>query len=130
MITKEALEKLLEVNGLTVNDPEEHVKELFLRARWTGDDVETAIAVLRENKNTADTKISLIQNSFRAGDRLDPTSITSMLGVDTSIPIERITARAYKRSHVKEGLMIVLVSVCTAAIFLLMLAPQFSQLLW
>lgn len=117
MISKESLEKLLRVNGLSPSAPDEQFKELLLQAKWSGEDIETALTVLRENKVTDNSRVSSVHQTFTSGDKLSSSAISNMLGVNVTLPAEDLNRRTYKGGHTREYVIILVISIMVAAIF-------------
>lgn len=97
MFTRNQIEKLLQVNGVAVDDSDEQIKSVLISAQWHADDVEAAILVLRENIHSHETHVDSLHKIFRSDDRLRPETISSLLGIEmdiTSADIELSRARA------------------------------------
>ena len=129
MINKESLEKLLEINGISPTAPDEVFKELLLEAKWSGDDIETALTVLRENKQGSESRVSTIHQTFTSGDRLTPQAISNMLGVDVAVPLNNPETRHYNSWHFKEMLIILVIAVLLAVAFFVVFTWYFSDTL-
>jgi hypothetical protein len=85
MIDKHHVEELLRLNGVKATAPDEDIKSVLISARWHEQDVETALMVLRENKETHQTHVERLNKVFTSDDRLQPELISSLLGVDVDL---------------------------------------------
>ena len=100
MFTKEHIAKLLSVNGLSIDAPDEEIKSLLLSAHWHQDDVETAVMVLRENKDTHTTHVDTLHNIFRSDDRLKPETVSALLGINMELSADDLEKHdRYKRGN-------------------------------
>ena len=57
MIERKHIEQLLKLNGLAPTSHDEEIKSVLLSARYKEDEVDTAILILRENKQSHKTKV-------------------------------------------------------------------------
>ncbi len=96
MIDKHHVEELLRLNGVKATDPEEEIKSVLISARWHEQDVETALLVLRENKQSHETHVERLNKVFTSDDRLQPELIASLLGVDVNISGSSLKGMNYK----------------------------------
>lgn len=80
MLERSAIEKILVANGVSPTAPDEKIKSILLAAQWVDDDVETALSVLRENSKH-EVRHDTINQVFRSDSKLDPDSISKLLGV-------------------------------------------------
>lgn len=97
MISKEHLERFLKANGIEPSAADGDIKSILLAARWNKDDVETAIAILRENPETNKQHIESMNKLFRTDERLKPETISALLGVDVDLIDEDIADRLRRR---------------------------------
>ena len=100
MIDRQHIERILRMNGLTETAADEEIKALLLSAKWKQDDVETALTVLRENKETHEERVETSHNIFRSDTRLQPESIQSLLGIDVGITSDEIENIRSARQHI------------------------------
>lgn len=87
MFTKEHLQKILRVNGLSSESSDEEIKKIIAYAK--GQDVNEAIALLREEQVTdvsnKDKKPDFQTNLLAVEGRLKPASIKRLLGIDLEV---------------------------------------------
>lgn len=87
MIDKHHVEELLRLNGVNATAPDEEIKSVLISARWHEQDVETALMVLRENKQTHQTHVERLNKVFTSDEKLKPELISSLLGVDVDLSL-------------------------------------------
>jgi hypothetical protein len=85
MIDRRHIEELLRLNGVKETAPDEEIKSVLISARWHEKDIETALVVLRENKDSHATRVERLNKVFTSDDKLKPELISSLLGVDVDI---------------------------------------------
>ncbi len=122
MLKREHIERLLALNGVTPAASDEEIKSLLLGARWTEDDVEAAVIVLRENKSTHERHVDSLHKVFQSDDRLRPDVVASLLGVHMDVSAADIKlAKKRKRGSVslQQGVSIALFAIILAASFVL-----------
>lgn len=85
MVTREHIENLLKLNGVSVSDSEDQIKSILISAQWHEDDVETAMLVLRENKSDHKTNVSSLHKVFRSDKSMAPEAVSSLLGINMNI---------------------------------------------
>ena len=128
MINKESVERYLRANGIEPSAPEEEIKQVLFSAKWHHDDVDTALMVLRENPETHETHVDSFHKIFHPDDRLQPETISALLGIDVQItsPEERIRSN---RPGVMPVIIVILVGgalscgVITLTLWLLEMGP-------
>lgn len=114
MISREQIETLLKINGVSAMSPDEHIRSVLLSARYTKDEVDTAIMVLREDVKTKQTRVDGLHKVFRTSEALAPAEVSALLGIDVSIA-ETIEQRQKARRLSAFQMMIVwLMSVAVA----------------
>lgn len=82
MFDRRQLETFLRINGLTPLARNEEIRSMLLSARWNEKDVDTAIMILKENTTTKAVAIDSAHKIFHSDDRLTPTEIQSLLGIE------------------------------------------------
>lgn len=109
MISRELVENFIKVNGVSPTAPDEKIKEIFLKAQWHDDDVETALSILRENERN-EVRKDVVHQVFRSEEKLDDKAIKSLLGisVDFSGHEDAMADAEYKRSGPSAVTMVVL----------------------
>jgi hypothetical protein len=85
MIDRRHIEELLRLNGVKETAPDEEIKSVLISARWHEKDIETALVVLRENKESHQTRVERLNKVFTSDDKLQPELISSLLGVDVDV---------------------------------------------
>ena len=98
MFKKEHIEKMLRLNGVSLDDPDDVIKSVLISAQWHEDDVEAAVLVLRENKDSHETHVDSLHKVFRSDERLRPETISSLLGIEMDLSSKDIEVRR-KRVH-------------------------------
>lgn len=85
MLNRNRVESLLKVNGISPTSPDEVIRSVLLSARYTEDEVESAITILRENVKTNKSRVDGLHKVFRTDQTLKPKEISDLLGIDLSI---------------------------------------------
>jgi hypothetical protein len=85
MMKREQIESVLKVNGVEATSPDEHIRSVLLSARYSKDEVDTAIMVLRENVKTNKTRVDGLHKVFRTNEGLRPDEISQLLGIDVDL---------------------------------------------
>lgn len=98
MFSREALEKLLILNGLEPTAPDEQIKSVLLRANWRESEVDTAISILREDA-THEKKVDTIHRIFQTDEKLSPENISSLLGISVDYSNFSIEGDVYNRKR-------------------------------
>lgn len=109
MITRENIEEILKINGVTPTAPDEQIRSILLSARYDDDEIDTAITVLRENRNTKKTRIDGLHRVFRTDEALKPSEITELLGIEMDVT-DPVEAHAHQRDLSQTQLMIIWLS--------------------
>jgi len=85
MINRTQIESLLKINGVPKSSPDEHIRSVLLSARYTKDEVDTAIMVLREDTRTNKTRVDGLHKIFRTDQALKPEEISQLLGIQVDL---------------------------------------------
>ncbi len=85
MINREHIESILKINGVVPGSPDEQIRSVLMSARYSKDEVDTAIMVLRENVKTKATRVDGLHKIFRTNDSLRPEEISQLLGIEVNI---------------------------------------------
>tara|TARA_B100000508_G_scaffold120126_1_gene101101 strand:- start:16960 stop:17385 length:426 start_codon:yes stop_codon:yes gene_type:complete len=85
MISRDQVEALLKINGVTPTSPDEQIRSVLLSARYTRDEIDTAIMVLREDTKTRKTRVDGLHKVFRSQEALNASEISSLLGIDVDV---------------------------------------------
>ncbi len=122
MLKREHIERLLALNGVTPTASDEEIKSLLLGARWTKDDVEAAVIVLRENTTTHEKHVDSLHKVFQSDDRLRPDVVASLLGVHMDVSaadISRVRKRKRGSVSLQQSVSIALLAIVLATGFVL-----------
>lgn len=121
MIDKKHIEQILKSNGLAPTSKDEEIKSVLLSARYHEDEVDTAIMVLRENRDSHKTKVDGLHKVFRTDTTLNAKEITSLLGIDVTLDKERVPAGAKARKLTRlSQVMVVIISLLLALLSVLL----------
>jgi len=82
MIKRSQIENILKVNGVSPTSPDDQIRSVLLSARFDKDEVDTAIMVLRENKDTKQVRVDGLHKVFRTDEALQPKEISELLGIE------------------------------------------------
>lgn len=82
MIRRAQIEKILQVNGVSLSSPDDHIRSVLFSARFNKDEVDTAIMVLREDKTTKQVRVDGLHKVFRTDEALQPQEISELLGIE------------------------------------------------
>jgi hypothetical protein len=85
MIKRNQIESILKINGVQPTSPDEQIRSVLLSARYTKDEVDTAIMVLRENTKTNQTRVDGLHKVFRTNEGLRPDEISQLLGIEVDV---------------------------------------------
>ena len=97
MINRKQVESILKINGVTPASPDEHIRSVLLSARYSDDEVETAIMVLRQNDKTNETRVHGLHKVFRTDEALKPDEVSALLGVNIEVS-DRIEAKSIEKT--------------------------------
>lgn len=97
MINRDQIETILKINGVAPGSPDDKIRSVLLSARYSKDEVNTAIMVLRENTTTNETRVDGLHKIFRSDEGLKPEEISQLLGIDVDIS-DRVSARKKARN--------------------------------
>jgi len=82
---REQIESVLKINGVEPTSPDEKIRSVLLSARYSKDEVDTAIMVLRENTKTNKTRVDGLHKIFRSNEGLQPDEISQLLGIEVNL---------------------------------------------
>lgn len=85
MIARHQVEAILKINGVTPTSPDEQIRSVLMSARYTKDEVDAAVMVLREDTKTKETRVDGLHKVFRTQEALNSTEISNLLGIDMDI---------------------------------------------
>jgi len=85
MMKRDQIESVLKINGVEPTSPDEQIRSVLLSARYSKDEVDTAIMVLRENTKTNKTRVDGLHKVFRTNEGLRPDEISQLLGIEVNL---------------------------------------------
>lgn len=127
MISKEHIERVLRMNGLKPTASDEEIKSLLISAKWHEEDAELAVTVLRENKETHKTHVDTLHKVFTSDDRLDPESISSLLGIDVELNSNDINCLRDQKQTIAMSQIVGIVGMAVAMAFLAIMFLMWNQ---
>lgn len=95
MLKRNQIESILKINGVQPTSPDEQIRSVLLSARYSKDEVDTAIMVLRENIVTNKTRVDGLHKVFRSDEALSPEEISQLLGIEIDLS-DRVAHRTEK----------------------------------
>ena len=119
MLQKSHLERVLKINGVSPTASDEVIRELLISARYSENEIESALTVLRENTVTHDSTLESSHKIFRGDSSLNPQEILKLLGIDVDLTKSGSSSRITKQrstSHATEIAIFVTVVVIVVAI--------------
>lgn len=84
MIDPGHIKKILEINGVSSESPEDNIRSVLLSARYNKDEIDTALLVLRQNKDTHKVRVEGLHKVFRTNQALAPQEISKLLGIEVN----------------------------------------------
>ena len=103
MIEKNHIESILKANGIPSTAPDEEIRSILISARWDNNDVDTALMVLKENRDSKATHVDTLHRVFHSDERLTPADISSLLGVKVSLSNEGVEKVEIERRKVERA---------------------------
>jgi len=85
MMKREQIESVLKINGVEPTSADEEIRSVLLSARYSKDEVDTAIMVLREDTKTKKTRVDGLHKVFRTNEGLRPDEISQLLGIEVNL---------------------------------------------
>lgn len=119
MFDRVQVEKLLVLNGVEPTAPDEEIRSVLIEARWDHDDVNAALSVLRENTATHETHVDTFHKVFRSDQRLKPSTISALLGIDldlTDADVSPAAVQSKKTVSAGQKAQMILVTLCLTGI--------------
>lgn len=91
MMNKKQIETILKINGFNETTPDDQIRTVLLSARYSKDEVNKAIVMLKQDPNTKEVKVNGLHKIFYSDTHLKPCEISGLLGIDIdlSAPISR-----------------------------------------
>lgn len=118
MIEKKQIESILKANGIPPTADDEEIRSILISARWDHNDVDTALMVLKENKDSKATHVDTLHRVFHSDDRLSPADISSLLGVKVSLGDEQMVDIEEKRRKIERTQTLVSVTLALSIVLL------------
>ncbi len=118
MIEKKHIEAILKANGVPATAEDEDIRSILISARWDNNDVDTALMVLKENKQDKTTHVDTLHRVFHSDERLSPSDISSLLGVKVSLREEDMLDVEEKRKKFERAQTLVAVSLALSIVLL------------
>jgi hypothetical protein len=97
MISRDQIEKILHINGVSPASPDEKIRSVLLSARFREEEVDTALMVLREDVNTKKTRVDGLHKVFRTNEPLSSAEIYNLLGIEVDLKELPATTRVKTR---------------------------------
>ena len=85
MMKREQIESVLKINGVEPTSADEEIRSVLLSARYSKDEVDTAIMVLREDTKTKKTRVDGLHKVFGTNEGLRPDEISQLLGIEVNL---------------------------------------------
>lgn len=85
MIERKQIESILKINGITSSSSDDEIKSVLLSASYNNDEIDEAIAVIRQDIATNHTRIDGLHKVFRTDAVLQPQEVSNLLGVEIDI---------------------------------------------
>lgn len=82
MITRNHIESILKINGISPTSSDEEIRSVLLSASFDKDEVDAAVMILRQNVVTNKTRLDGLHKVFRTDEPLSSGEVSSLLGVD------------------------------------------------
>lgn len=86
MIDRKHIESILQANGITPTANDEEIRSVLVSAKWSENEVDTALSVLKENTQNFETHIDTLHKIFRTDESLSSHEISNLLGIDVDLP--------------------------------------------
>lgn len=118
MVDRQHITNFLRLNGVSPTSPEDDIAEVLRIARWHEDDIRTALLKLRGEEEKSEQSLSdNPHNLFFTNAPVTPETLTSLLGMDVSIPHAREYALE-QRSAREDQLttLVVLLTILTSVV--------------
>ncbi len=85
MFEKRDIETILKINGLSISAKEEDIREILKGAKYSSNEVEAALMVLRGEVNPKEIPKDSFHKILRSDESLSPSEINSLLGITVNI---------------------------------------------
>ena len=116
MIERRSIETFLRVNGIPPTAKDEEIRSVLISARWSENEIDTALMVLKENTISKETHIDQLHKVFNSDSRLNSSEISSLLGIDVQISGADVgnLDQERKRSDRRVSLAVVILAIAIA----------------
>ncbi len=118
MIEKKQIESILKANGIPPTAPDEEIRSILISARWDNNEVDTALMVLKENRESKATHVDTLHKVFHSDDRLSPADITSLLGIKVDMNQEDTSTLEAKRHKVERNQSLIAIILALSIVLL------------
>lgn len=120
MIDRAHIEKILKLNGLAPDSPDDEIKALLISAKWHERDVETALVVLREDSHQ-EKSISAVRQVLHSDEKIiSSTDLQSLLGMEVDVrSVPSVVFKTQSKAIRAQICSMVIVSVVIAGLSLL-----------
>ncbi len=118
MIEKKQVESILKANGIPPTAPDEEIRSILISARWDNNDVDTALMVLKENRDSKTTHVDTLHRVFHSDERLTPSDISSLLGVKVSLSEDDVDKIEVKRRKIERAQTLVALTLALSIVLL------------
>jgi hypothetical protein len=113
------LERILMINGVSPTAPDEEIRTLLMSAHYREDEVETALMVLREQRDTKVQRLEGVHTLIQTDKNLSAKEVSSLLGIDITVPSkDRQAARKPVRMTGRDAVVIIVLAVLIAGLAL------------
>ncbi len=96
MLEKRHLEAILRINGMNANSTVDEIREVLKSARYNDDEINSAIAVLKETTPAGKVVSDGLHKVLRSNESLKPSEISELLAID--VPIDRLRPGGMSRA--------------------------------
>lgn len=112
MIERKQVETILKANGIPPTAPDEEIRSILISARWDNNDVDAALMVLKENKDSKATHVDTLHKVFHSDERLSPADISALLGIQVTLSPDQVMDVTEKRrkSERVQGLVAIILA--------------------
>lgn len=114
MINREQIEAILKINGVAPSSPDDQIRSVLLSARYSKDEVDTAIMVLREDVKTNEAHVDGLHKVFRTNDALKSEEISRLLGIDVTLEDEVVPQSRHRTMSTMQHVLVWTLSVVVA----------------
>jgi len=117
MIDKEHIVNFLRSNGVSSASSDDEIRHALQNARWHNDDIEVALLKLKDSEEPYEIKSGDAQNIFFSDVPIAPETLSSLLGIDVSLPLARLQAEESRRAlQDKTTTTVILLTILTSVI--------------